>query len=368
MASVTKDKGAGRPSARPPILIKGNEAIVKGALLAGCQVYFGYPITPASEIAECAARDFPAVGGVFIQAESETASINMVYGAASAGVRSMTGSSGPGISLMQEGISYLAGAELPCVIADIMRGGPGLGNIAPEQSDYHQVVYGGGHGNYKNPVYAPASGQEMCDLTIKAFDIADKYRTPVFILTDGFIGQMMEPVSFPEPPPRRPELDWAVRGDAASRKNLISSIYLEPEILEEHNIKLQKKYAEIEAQEAMHAEFKTEDAELLCVAYGIVSRVMRSAVTMARAEGIKVGLFRPITLWPFPEKALAATAARAKRIVSCELSNGQMLRDVRLAVHDRVPVTLFARMGGMVPTAEDCLEMIRREAKEGGVR
>ncbi len=361
-------KGAGLPSApKPPILIKGNEAIVKGAILAGCRSYFGYPITPASEIAEAAARDFPAVGGVFVQAESETASINMVYGAAASGVRTMTGSSGPGISLMQEGLSYCAGAELPCVIADIMRGGPGLGNIAPEQSDYNQVVRIGGHGNYKNPVYAPASGQEMCDLTIKAFEIADKYRTPVFVLTDGFIGQMMEPVSFPDPLPPRPEPEWAVRADKATRKNLVSSIFLEPDELEEHNRKLQKKYAEIEAAEQMSTEFHTEDAKLLVVAYGIVSRVMRSAVTLARHEGIPVGLFRPVTLWPFPKARLGELAPQVKHIISAELSNGQMLEDVRLAVHDRVPVSLFNRMGGNVPSAEESLDCIRRIAKEGGL-
>jgi pyruvate/2-oxoacid:ferredoxin oxidoreductase alpha subunit len=355
------------PARRPPILIKGNDAIVKGAVLAGCRAYFGYPITPASEIAETASRDFPAVGGVFVQAESETASINMVYGAAAAGVRTMTASSGPGISLMQEGLSYLAGSELPCVVATIMRGGPGLGNIAPEQSDYNQVVRIGGHGNYKNPVYAPASGQEMCDLTIKAFDTADKYRNPVFIMTDGFIGQMMEPVSFPDAVPERPEHDWAVRADSATRKNLISSIYLEADDLEAHNVKLQKKYAEIEAAEQMSAEFHTGDAKLLVVAYGIVSRVMRSAITLARHEGIPVGLFRPVTLWPYPKTRLAQLLPQVRHVVCAELSNGQMIDDVRLVVEGRCPVTLFNRMGGNVPSAEESLEAIRRAAKEAGV-
>lgn len=358
----------GSAAARPPILIKGNEAIVKGALLAGCRAYFGYPITPASEIAEGAAKDFPALGRTFVQAESETASINMVYGAAAAGARCMTASSGPGISLMQEAISYLAGAELPCVVADIMRGGPGLGNIAPEQGDYNQVVRLGGHGNYKNPVYAPNCGQEMCDLTMKAFETADKYRTPVFLLADGNIGQMMEPVSFPEPVPEPAEKDWAVRGDAATRENLVTSIFLEAEDLEKHNFHLQEKYAEIEANEQMSAELQTADCEILLVAYGIVSRVVRSAVARARAEGIKVGLFRPITLWPFPKTRLNELAGQVKHIVSVELSNGQMMEDIRLAVHDRVPVSLVNRMGGMVVSVEEVHEAIRRIAKEGGVR
>lgn len=374
MTSVHHGSGSSLPGApKPPILIKGNEAIVKAAVLAGCKTYFGYPITPASEIAEAASRDFPATGGVFIQAESETASIYMCYGAAAAGVRCMTASSGPGISLMQEGLSYLAGAELPCVVADIMRGGPGLGNIAPEQSDYNQVVRIGGHGNYRNPVYAPASGQEMCDLTIKAFETADKYRTPVFVLTDGFIGQMMEPVSFPAPLPPRPEPDWAVRADAATRKNLVSSIFLEPDELEAHNVKLQEKYARIDAAEQMSSEFHTDDCKLLVVAYGIVSRVLRSAVTLARHEGIPVGLFRPVTLWPYPKKRLAGLAQQVAHIVSFELSNGQMLDDIRLSVRDRVPVSLYSRMGGNVPSAEECLAEIRRvaaaaEVIPGGVR
>ncbi len=352
---------------RAPLLIKGNEAIVKGAILAGCKVFFGYPITPASEIAEAAARDFPAAGGTFVQAESETASINMVYGAAGAGVRSMTASSGPGISLMQEGISYIACAELPCVIADIMRGGPGLGNIGPEQGDYNQVVKIGGHGNYKNPVYAPATGQEMCDLTIHAFDIADKYLTPVFVLTDGFTGQMMEPVTFPDHQPPRPEPEWAVRADAATRKNLISSIHLEHDKLEEHNRHLQRKYAKIEANEVMFDEFMTEDAEIVCIGYGIVSRVLRSAIRLARAEGIKVGMVRPISLWPFPKDRIEQLIGKVKKIVTFELSNGQMIEDVRLAVHDQVPVEFYGRMGGNVPTPEECFEVIKRHA-EGGAK
>ncbi len=260
------------------VLLKGNDAIVRGAVLAGCRLYFGYPITPASEIAEAAAKYMPKVGGTFLQAESEVAAINMVYGAASGGVRVMTASSSPGISLKQEGISYAAGAELPCLIVDIMRGGPGLGNIAPEQSDYNQVVKGGGHGNYKCPVLAPNGGQEMSELTQKAFEIAEKYRTPVYILADGYTGQMMEPVEFGEPVETLQRQDWAIYGDKESKLNLISSIYLDPEELEEHNIKLQKKYAEIEKNELLVEEFMLEDAEYMVIGYGIVSRILKTVV------------------------------------------------------------------------------------------
>ncbi len=352
---------------RAPLLIKGNEAIVKGALLAGCRCYFGYPITPASEIAETASRDFPAVGGVFIQAESETAAMNMVYGAASAGVRTMTASSGPGISLMQEAVSYCAGSELPCVVVSIMRGGPGLGNIGPEQADYNQVVRIGGHGNYRTPVFAPSSGQEMCDLTMQAFEVADRYRTPVFVVADGFTGQMMEPVTFPDPLPEPPEKDWAVRADAATRKNLISSIFLDPDELEAHNRKLQAKFREIEENEALYDEYATDDAKIVVVAYGIVARVVRSAIHAARDEGIPVGLFRPVTLWPFPHRRLDELAGRAARLHVFELSCGQMIDDVRLAIHDRIPVGFHGRMGGNVPSVEECLEVIRKAAREGGV-
>ncbi len=352
---------------RAPLLIKGNEAIIKGAILAGCRTFFGYPITPASEIAEAAAKDFPAVGGTFLQAESETASINMVYGAASTGIRTMTASSGPGISLMQEGISYIACAELPCVVVSIMRGGPGLGNIGPEQGDYNQVVRIGGHGCYKNPVFAPSTGQEMCDLTMHAFEVADKYRTPVFIVADGFTGQMMEPVSFPDPRPLPPEKDWAVRADAETRENLICSIFLEHDQLEAQNIKLQEKYAEIEKAEVLCEDFMTEDAEILVVGYGIVSRVLRSTVRMAREAGIKVGLLRPISLWPFPKVRLDELSRQVNQIVVFELSNGQMVDDVRLAVPGTIPVDFYGRMGGNVPTPEECLGVIQRHA-EGGAR
>ncbi|HXZ18625.1 MAG TPA: 3-methyl-2-oxobutanoate dehydrogenase subunit VorB [Candidatus Acidoferrales bacterium] len=334
-------------------LCKGNVAVVKGAILAGCRAYYGYPITPASEIAESAALLLPQVGGTFLQAESEVAAINMVYGAASAGVRVMLGSSGPGLSLMQEGISYLAGAELPCVIVDVMRGGPGLGNIAPEQGDYFAMVKGGGHGNYRNLVVAPASVQEMAELTMLAFELADKYRNPAIVLCDGFVGQMVEALDLADGEAAVPEKPWAVRGTAATRKNLITSIYLESDELEAHQRQMEAKYARAQRQEPRHELYQAEDAEVLLVGYGIVSRVLRSAVEKARQEGLRAGLFRPITLWPFPEKALVAAAAHVKKVLVVELSNGQMLEDVRLALDARVPVEFYSRVGGNVPTVEE---------------
>lgn len=339
-------------------LCKGNVAVIKGAVLAGCRAYFGYPITPASEVAEAAALYFPEVGGTFIQAESETASINMVYGAASAGIRVMTASSGPGLSLMQEGISYLAGAELPCVIVDVMRGGPGLGNIAPEQSDYFAMVKGGGHGNYRNIVLAPASVQEMADLTILAFDLADRYRNPAIVLTDGFVGQMMEPLDLEYREIAAPEKPWAVKGSAETRKNMVSSIYLEPDELEEHQRRMEAKYIRAQEAESRCEEYCTEDAELIVVGYGIVSRVLRSAVDEARKQGIKVGLLRPITLWPFPASQLREAALRAEKVLTVELSNGQMLEDVKLAVAGKRPVEFYGRVGGNVPTVEELLAKI----------
>lgn len=339
-------------------LIKGNEAVVRGALLAGCRSYYGYPITPASEIAETAAALFPAMGATFVQAESETASINMVYGAAAAGERTMTGSSGPGISLMQEGMSYLAGAELPCVVVDVMRGGPGLGNIGPEQSDYNQMVKGGGHGNYHNIVYAPWSAQEMCDFTMHAFDVADRYRNPVVVLADGYVGQMMEPVEFPETVARGPIHDWAVLGDAATRENLITSIYLSHEALERHNRKLMAKYRRAAEDLVDWSEYRMEDAEVAVVGYGIVGRQLRSAVDTARERGVKVGLIRPITLWPFPSAAIRQAAERVERFVVVELSDGQMVQDVRLAVDGRRPVTFYGRQGGMTPGATELVEVL----------
>lgn len=339
-------------------LIKGNEAVVKGAILAGCRHFFGYPITPASEIAEAAAYYMPRVGGTFLQAESEVASINMVYGAASGGQRVMTASSSPGISLKQEGLSYAAGAELPLVVVNVNRGGPGLGNIAPEQGDYNQMVKGGGHGNYRLIVLAPNSVQEMCDLVMLAFDLADRYRNPVALLVDGFIGQMMEPVEFPPPVTELPTKSWALQVDDDDQHRLITSIELEPEILERHNQKLQAKYAEIERNEVRYEAYQVDDARVVVVAYGIVSRVVQSAVDLLREEGKKVGLLRPITLWPFPRQVLAELAERVERLLVIELSNGQMVEDVRLAVLGSCPVEFYGRMGGVVPTAEEVLKVI----------
>jgi 2-oxoisovalerate ferredoxin oxidoreductase alpha subunit len=342
-------------------LCKGNVAVVKGAMLAGCRAYYGYPITPASEIAETAAEYLPQIGGTFLQAESEVAAINMVYGAAAAGMRVMTASSGPGISLMQEGISYLAGAELPCVIVDVVRGGPGLGNIAPEQSDYFAMVKGGGHGNYRNLVVAPASVQEMADLTMLAFELADRYRNPAVVLADGFIGQMMEPVElelretllFPKP--------WAVCGTPETRKNLICSILLEPDKLEQHVRKLAEKYKAAAEVETRHELYRCDDPEVLLVGYGITSRMLRSTVDDLRKEGVRAGLFRPITLWPFPSDALRRAAHRAHVVFVVEMSTGQMVEDVRLALNGSVQVEFFGRTGGNVPLASEvCRELLER--------
>ncbi len=345
----------------PKQLIKGNEAIVKAAVLAGCRAYYGYPITPASEIAEAAALYLPQAGGVFLQAESEVAAINMLYGAASAGVRAMTASSGPGISLMQEGLSYIAGSELPCVVADIMRAGPGLGNIAPEQGDYNQIVKGGGHGNYRTLVLAPDSVQEMADLTTLAFDLADEYRNPVVVLADGYTGQMMEPVEFASRAFVPPPPEWTVRGTAETRRNLICSIYLEPDLMERHVRKLEAKYQRAE-REAVRAEcWRTEDAEIVLVGYGIMGRVLKAVVEMARARGMAVGLLRPITLYPFPSAQIRELSRRAKAFAVVELSTGQLVDDVRLALEGRRPVEFYSRVGGNVPSAEEVLAFVERK-------
>ena len=343
------------------LLCKGNEAIVKAAVLAGCRAYYGYPITPASEIAEAAALYLPQVGGVFLQAESEVAAMNMIYGSASVGVRAMSASSGPGISLMQEGFSYLAGAELPCVVADIMRGGPGLGNIAPEQGDYNQIVKGGGHGNYRMLVLAPASVQEMADLTTLAFDLADEYRNPVVVLADGNIGQVMEPVEFASRAFVPPPPDWAVRGTTETRRNLLTSLYLEPDLMERHLLKLEAKYQRAQ-REAVRAEcWRTDDADFMLVGYGIVGRVLKAVVELARARGMAVGLLRPITLFPFPTAQIRELSRRAKAFAVVELSNGQLVDDVRLALEGRRPVEFYNRMGGNVPSAEEVLAFVERK-------
>jgi pyruvate/2-oxoacid:ferredoxin oxidoreductase alpha subunit len=339
-------------------LLKGNEAVVKGAILAGCRAYYGYPITPASEIAEAAARYMPKAGGTFLQAESEIGAINMVYGAVSGGIRAMTASSSPGVSLKMEGMSYAAGAELPLVLIDIMRGGPGLGNIAPEQGDYWQVVKGGGHGNYRLLVLAPNSVQEMCDLTMLAFDLADRYRNPAVVLADGFIGQMMEPCSFPEPVKALADKPWAVGPEAKRRDNLISSIYLDPDDLENHIHHLYDKYAEAEKKEVRFEEYRLDDAEHVVIGYGIVSRLLKGAVDQARTRGMKVGLLRPITLWPFPTQKIRTLAGKVEDFLVAELSMGQMVDDVRLAVDGKKPVRFYGRQGGNVPSADELVQQI----------
>ncbi len=341
-------------------LIKGNEAVIKGALLAGCTNYFGYPITPASEIAEAAAYYFPKLNRCFIQAESEVAAINMVYGAAAAGSRCMTASSGPGLSLKQEGISYLAGAELPAVVVDVMRAGPGLGNVWPEQSDYNQIVKGGGHGSYKNFVLAPNSAQEMCDMTIQAFDIADKYRCTAVVLTDGCIGQMMEPVKFPDKVVVPQEKDWAIHGTAETRKNVITSIYMSTETLKDLNDRLQKKYAEMQTHEQRSEDFMVEGASLIVVAYGITSRIAENAIKELRAKGLKVGMIRLQTLFPFPKDRLQKAVPLIKAMLAAEMSAGQMVDDVKLAIEHKCPVEFFGTYGGSVPTVGQMSDAIEK--------
>jgi 2-oxoisovalerate ferredoxin oxidoreductase alpha subunit len=347
-------------------LIKGNTAVIIGAMYAGCDCYFGYPITPATEILHEASKYFPMTGRKFVQAESEEAAINMVYGASAAGHRVMTASSGPGISLKQEGMSFLAGAELPCVLVDIMRAGPGLGNIGPEQADYTQLVKGGGHGNYRNIVLAPNSVQEMCDLTIKAFELADKYRNPVVVLADGVLGQMVEPIQFPEEAVK-PSIDttWAVCGNKETKNNLVTSIFLDFDQLEDFNYKLQDKYQNIKEKEVEFEEYQMEDADIIIVSYGISSRIARSAVEKARELGIKAGLFRPKTLFPFPEDALKKLAEERKcKFISVEMSNGQMLEDIVLAIGCTRPVELVNRMGGNLVDVDSITEKIIDIAEE----
>lgn len=346
------------------VLMKGNEALGEGAVRAGCRYFFAYPITPQSELPHYLAKRLPEVGGVFLQAESEVASINMVFGAAGAGARVMTSSSGPGISLMQEGISYLAGAELPCVIVNMVRGGPGLGNIAPAQSDYFQATKGGGHGDYRLIVLAPYSVQEIIDMMQDAFDLAEKYRNPVMLMGDGVLGQMMEPVELPDvevgpvPPPHRP---WAATGRMGRAiKNLINSLYIVPENCEVHNQKLWEKYRRIADGEQRWVEYHTADAELVLVAYGTSARVCQAVVDMCREEGQKVGLLRPITLWPFPEKPFALLCQSARAFLTVEMSTGQMVEDVRLAVNGQRPVYFYGRSGGMLPVARDVYREVQK--------
>lgn len=349
------------------VLMKGNEAIGAAAIKAGCKYFFGYPITPQNELPEFMSRELPKIGGAFVQAESEVAAINMIYGGAGTGARVMTSSSSPGIALKQEGISYIAGAELPCVIVNISRGGPGLGGIQPSQADYFMSTRGGGNGDYRHLCYAPATLQEAVDLTIEAFDVADQYRTPVIVIGDGMIGQMMEPVEFNEPTKRNlPEKTWATTGTEGKRKpNIINSLALDPAELEKHNIKLDNKYKEIEANETRYEMYKTEDAEIVFVAYGTTSRIVKNTIEALRAEGIKAGLIRPITLWPFPNNAFNEIPA-AKALLTVEMSMGQMIDDVKIANEGRLPIHFYGRSGGMIPSPEE----IGNKAKEvlGGVK
>jgi 2-oxoglutarate ferredoxin oxidoreductase subunit alpha len=342
-------------------LLKGNVAIAEAAIRAGLDAYFGYPITPQTELLEHMALRMPQLGRAFVQAESEVAAINMVYGAACTGKRVMTSSSSPGISLMQEGLSYIAGSEVPCVIVDVMRGGPGLGNIAPSQSDYFQMVKTAGHGDFKQIVLAPATVQEAIDLTLLAFDLADKYRTIATVLLDGNIGQLMEPGELPPMMPRRTEPpEWAVSGAKGRKKNIISSIHLQSEDLEAFNRKLQAKLAIIRQNEVRYKEYMLEGAELIVVGFGTAGRVAQSAVKMARQQGIPVGLLRPITLWPFPEERLSQLADDARGFLVVEMNAGQMLDDVKIGVGGQCPVEFYGRMGGMVPLPDEVLAAIAK--------
>ncbi len=343
------------------VLMKGNEAVGAAAIAAGCRYFFGYPITPQNEIPEYMSRELGKVGGVFVQAESEVAAINMVYGAAGSGARVMTSSSSPGIALKQEGISYIAGAELPCVIVDMMRGGPGLGSIQPAQGDYFLATRGGGNGDYRMIVLAPADVQELVDLVIEGFDLADIYRTPVMILGDGMIGQMMEPVEFKtEANKELPEKDWATVGTGGKRKpNVINSLYLQAEDLENHNIKLQAKFAKIRENEKRVEKYNIENADIVLTAYGTTSRIAKTAISKLEKEGYKVGLIRPISLYPFPNEAYEEINEDAKGVLTIEMSSGQMIDDVRLSLNGKLPTYFYGRTGGMVPSPEEIVNKVK---------
>ena len=349
------------------VLMKGNEAIAQAAISAGCRHFFGYPITPQTEVAAYMSKMMPKVGGVYLQGESEVASINMVLGAAAAGVRVMTSTSSPGISLMSEGISYIAGSDVPCVIVNVQRGGPGLGGIQPSQSDYFQATRSTGHGDFHLIVFAPSTIQETVDLVAKAFDIGDKYRMPVMILSDGMLGQMMEPVVLPEETNTAKEKPWAACGHGGKRPhNVINSLYIDPNVLEKLVRERFERYKVIQETEQMVEEYLVDDADIVIVAYGASSRVSRSAVDMARKQGIKVGLIRPITLWPFPVDAIRKAAKTAKQFLSVEMSMGQMVDDVRLAVEGKVPVDFYGRTGGIIPTPKEVYDKI--VSLNGGVQ
>lgn len=345
--------------------MKGNEAIAEAAIRAGCKCFFGYPITPQTEISAYFAKRMAKAGGVFLQAESEIAAINMVLGAAASGVRAMTSSSSPGISLKTEGISYISGSDLPCVIINVQRGGPGLGGIQPSQADYWQATRALGHGDFRIPVYAPCSVQEMADGVIKAFDVADEYRTPVLILSDGLLGQMMEPVSFPDEVKRnQTEKTWAANGHGGKRPhNIINSLYLKPDELENSINERYLRYEEMAGKLPEAESYLTEDAEIIATAYGATARVAKSAVNMAREKGIKAGLFRPVTLWPFPDKLLNESVKNAKKIICVEMSKGQMIDDVKLALNGSKPIEFFGRTGGIIPTPAEVLKAIEENAQ-----
>ena len=343
-------------------LSTGNEACGEGAIRAGCRFYAGYPITPQNELIAYVSRRMEEESGIFIQAESELAAVNMVLGASAAGARAMTSSSSPGISLKLEGISYMAGSELPAVIVNVMRGGPGLGNISPSQADYSQATKGGGHGDYRIIVTSPATVQETFDLTYQAFALADKYRIPVMILTDGMLGQMMEPLEFDEgiKPPPEVAKPWAMTGAKGRAAQSVKSLFLGDGVLEKHNEHLQRKYKEISGKEVRSEEYRTEDADVVLVAYGSISRIARASVDILRENNVKAGLFRPVTLWPFPSSALRRIAEKGARFLAVEMSAGQMLEDVRLAVQDDERVDFYGRMGGMVPTEKEIVEEVKK--------
>jgi 2-oxoglutarate ferredoxin oxidoreductase subunit alpha len=343
------------------ILMSGNEALSEAAIRCGLDAYFGYPITPQNEVAAYMSRRVPEEGRVFVQSESELAAINMVFGASATGKRTMTSSSSPGISLMQEGFSYLAGAELPAVVVNMMRGGPGLGNIAPSQADYFQATRGGGHGDYRTIVLAPSSVQELVDLVPTAFDLADKYRMTSLILGDGILGQMMEPVVFGEyEKPDLPEKGWALTGKKNRNQNIVRSLWLGDGVLEELNYKLQRKYRQLERDEVRCEQYKTEDAEIIVVSYGVAARIARAAIDSARREGIKAGMIRPISLFPFPTKQVQKAGEGFKPFLVVEMSNGQMIDDVKLALAGSCPVAFYGRPGGGVPSVEQILEKIHQ--------
>ena len=342
-------------------LMKGNEALAKAAIKAGCTHFFGYPITPQNEIPEFLARELPEKGGVFLQAESELAAIHMVYGAAASGARVMTSSSSPGIALMQEGMSMLAAAELPCVVVNVQRGGPGIGGIQPSQADYYQITRGGGNGGYRIPALAPSTTQEAVDLMQEAFELADRYRTPVYIVSDGMLGQMMEPVEFKSKKRPKPEIkEWAVSGHRGNRKpNLVKTLYLVPEELEAHNNQLQEKYTTIKKSLTRFELYRTKNAEIILTAYGSMSRIVKNAIDILDHMGIKAGMIRPITLWPFPSNAFEKLSQKCKMIMSVEMSSGQMVDDVRLAVNGRLPVLFSGRSGGIIQSPSEIAEHVR---------